>query len=88
MSSGRCRKDYRKLKEAQVKNKARFNKVKELQPRKIQKGNWVVALDSRLENQYNTMRKFAKWWFGPCKKKNKDFQEKREHQTECIRALG
>ena len=22
-------------------------------------------MDSSLENQYNTMRKFAKWWFGP-----------------------
>ena len=54
-----------KLKEARIKNKARFDKVNRLRPRKIQEGDWVLVLDSSLENQYSTMRKFAKRWFGP-----------------------
>ena len=39
-----------KLKEARIKNKARFDKVNRLRPRKIQEGDWVLVLDSSLKN--------------------------------------
>ena len=49
----------KKLKKARIKNKARFDKVNRLRPQKIQEGDWVLVMDSSLENQYTTMRKFA-----------------------------
>ena len=54
-----------RLKEARIKNKDRFDKIKRIRPRKVQEGDWVLVYDSSLDNQYSTIRKFAKRWFGP-----------------------
>ncbi|KAL3698024.1 hypothetical protein R1sor_012100 [Riccia sorocarpa] len=54
-----------KLKAAQLKNKARFDKTHRLRPKPIQVGDWVLVYDSSLENQHSTVRKFSRRWFGP-----------------------
>ena len=54
-----------RLKEARIKKQDRFDKIKRIRPRKVQEGDWVLVYDSSLDNQYNTIRKFAKRWFGP-----------------------
>ena len=54
-----------KLKEARLKNKAAFDKKHRLRPREVKEGDWVLVYDSSLDNQYTTMRKMVKRWFGP-----------------------
>jgi hypothetical protein len=55
----------KRLQEARLKNKARFDKRHRLRPRAIEEGDWVLVYDSSLDNQHSTLRKFAKRWFGP-----------------------
>ena len=54
-----------RLRQARLKNKENFDKTHRVLKRKIEKGDWVLVYDSRLDNQYSTARKFAKRWFGP-----------------------
>ena len=54
-----------KMKEARIRNKARFDRTHRLRPRKIEEGDWVVVYDSSLDNQHRSTRKFARRWFGP-----------------------
>ena len=54
-----------KMKEARIRNKARFDRTHRLRPRKIEEGDWVLVYDSSLENQHRSTRKFARRWFGP-----------------------
>ena len=53
------------MKEARIRNKARFDRTHRLRPRKIEEGDWVLVYDSSLDNQHRSTRKFAKRWFGP-----------------------
>ena len=53
-----------RLEAARLSNKARFDKMHELHPRKIEEGDRVIVYDSSLDNQHSSMRKFAKRWFG------------------------
>ena len=53
------------MKEARIRNKARFDRTHRLRPRKIEEGDWVVVYDSSLDNQHRSTRKFARRWFGP-----------------------
>ena len=53
------------MKEARIRNKARFDRTHRLRPRKIEEGDWVVVYDSSLDNQHRSTRKFARGWFGP-----------------------
>ena len=54
-----------KLKDARVKNKAAFDQKHRLRPIALQDGDWVLVYDSSLDNQYTTMRKMVRRWFGP-----------------------
>ena len=54
-----------RVKEARIRNKARFDQTHRLQPRKIEEGDWVLVYDSSLDNQHMATRKFARRWFGP-----------------------
>ncbi|MCO5587992.1 hypothetical protein L7F22_041945 [Adiantum nelumboides] len=54
-----------KLKVARLKNKAAFDNKHRLRPYVIKDGDCVLVYDSNLENQYTTMRKMVKRWFGP-----------------------
>ena len=54
-----------RMKEARIRNKARFDRGHRLRPRKIEEGDWVVVYDSSLDNQHRSTRKFARQWFGP-----------------------
>ena len=49
-----------RLRQAGLKNKANLDKKHRLRKRIIEEGDWVLVYDSRLHNQYNTTRKFAK----------------------------
>ena len=53
------------MKEARIRNKARFDRTHRLRPRKIEEGDWVLVYDSSLDNQHRATRKFARRWFGP-----------------------
>ena len=53
------------MKEARIRNQARFDQTHQLRPRKIEEGDWVLVYDSSLENQHRSTRKFAKRWFEP-----------------------
>ena len=53
------------LKDARLKSKDYFDKRHRLRRKAIEKGDWVLVYDSSLDNQYTTMRKFSKRWFGP-----------------------
>jgi translation initiation factor IF-1 len=50
--------------EAQLRNKHRFDAKHRLRPRKIEEGDWVIVYNSSLDHQHTTLRKFAKRWFG------------------------
>ena len=54
-----------RVKEARIRNKARFDRTHRLRPRKIEEGNWVLVYDNNLDNQHRSTRKFVKRWFGP-----------------------
>ena len=54
-----------RVKEARIRNKARFDRTHRLRPRKIEEGDWVLVYDSSLNNQHRSTRKFVKRWFGP-----------------------
>ena len=54
-----------RLQKARFANKKLFDKKHRLRPRPIQDGDWVLVYDSSLDNQYSTIRKFSKRWFGP-----------------------
>ena len=54
-----------RVKEARIRNKARFDQTHRLQPRKIEEGDWVLVYDTSLDNHHRSTRKFAKRWFGP-----------------------
>ena len=54
-----------RLKVAKIKNKDRSDKIKRIWPRNVQEGDWVLVYDSSLDNQYSTIQKFTKRWFGP-----------------------
>ena len=54
-----------RFKEAQLKNKIRFDKTHRIRPKKIEEGDWVLVYDSSLDHQHSTVRKFAERWFGP-----------------------
>ena len=53
------------MKEARIRNKARFDRTHRLRPRKIEEGDWVLVYDSSLDNQHRSTRKLAKRRFGP-----------------------
>ena len=53
------------LKKAKEKNKATFDRNHRLRLQAIQVEDWVLIYDSSLDNQFSTIRKFAKRWFGP-----------------------
>ena len=54
-----------RMKETRIKNKDRFDKMKRIRPRNVQEGDRVLVYDNSLDNQYSTIWKFAKRWFGP-----------------------
>ena len=54
-----------RVKEARIRNKARFDRTHRLWPRKIEEGDWVLVYDSSLDNQHRATRKFARGWFRP-----------------------
>ena len=54
-----------RMKEARIRNKARFDRTHRLRPRKIEEGDWVVVYDNSLDNQHRSTREFARRWFGP-----------------------
>ena len=54
-----------RVKEARIRNKARFDRTHRLRLRKIEKGDWVLVYNSSLDNQHKSTRKFARHWFGP-----------------------
>ena len=54
-----------RIKEARIRNKARFDRTHRLQLRKIEEGDWVLVYDSSLDNQHRSTRKFVRRWFGP-----------------------
>ena len=43
-----------RTKEAQNRNKARFDKTHQLHPRKIEEGEWVLVYDISLDNQHRS----------------------------------
>ena len=53
------------MKEARIRNQARFDQTHQLRPRKIEEGDWVLVYGNSLDNQHRSTRKFAKRWFGP-----------------------
>ena len=53
------------LKNAKLKNKDYLDKHHRLRRKLIEKGDWVLVYNSSLDNQYTTMQKFSKRWFGP-----------------------
>ena len=54
-----------RVKEARIRNKARFDRKHWLRPRKIEEGDWVLVYDNSLDNQHRSTHQFAKRWFGP-----------------------
>lgn len=55
----------KRLKEARLKNKERFDRKHRLRPKTIEEDDWVLVYDSSLDNQHSTTKKFSKRWFGP-----------------------
>ena len=55
----------KRVKEARIRNKGRFDRAYQLRPRKVEEGDWVLVYDSSLDNQHRSTRKFVRRWLGP-----------------------
>ena len=54
-----------RLRMARIRNKAQFDRMHWLRPKKIEEGDWVLVYDNSLDNQGRATRKFTKRSFGP-----------------------
>ena len=54
-----------RVKEAQTKNKGRFDWTHRLRPMKIEEGDWMLVYNKSLDKQCRPMQKFVSRWFGP-----------------------